>query len=505
MAVRRAATSPYMRRAPAAARSRSGTEAGEVEGQRVVPLERGVPVRAGAAPTVQRDDLGGLSPNRSAKARPPNNVVSTTARLDAMASTPSTPRAGHCTRHRRRARRPAAARAGPAAQRADHDGVDLRRGRRPGVRPLRQPDLDRVRGRARARWRAAGAWRTRPGMAAVTSLLDLVGAGRQGGRAAALLQRHPGPARRPRAARPAHRDAGRHHRHRGRRRGVRGRRAGLVRVADQPGARGGRRPGDHRRGPRRRRPRRRRQHVPHPAAAASRSSSAPTSSLHSATKYLSGHSDVQLGAIVTRDEELYAVLKGRRDVQGNDSRSVRGVAGAARPAHPAPARRARPGERRRAGPPPRRPPAARPRSATPASARMVSIVLPTADQRRPAGARHRAVGARHQPRRRRVDVRAPPPLEVRARDHPRGLVRLSVGIEDVEDLWADLGGALDSLAGRLSPSPALVSRERIASIMSCAVIRPATTSSTYCATGASTPVRSASARSEAHDLAPSAT
>ena len=26
-------------------------------------------------------------------------------------------------------------------------------------------------------------------------------------------------------------------------------------------------------------------------------------------------------------------------------------------------------------------------------------------------------------------------------------VRLSVGIEDVEDLWADLGGALDSLSG----------------------------------------------------------
>ena len=28
---------------------------------------------------------------------------------------------------------------------------------------------------------------------------------------------------------------------------------------------------------------------------------------------------------------------------------------------------------------------------------------------------------------------------------PEGLVRLSVGIEDVEDLWADLSGALDGL------------------------------------------------------------
>ena len=39
--------------------------------------------------------------------------------------------------------------------------------------------------------------------------------------------------------------------------------------------------------------------------------------LHSATKYLAGHSDAQMGAVVTRDEDVYAVLKGRRDVQGN--------------------------------------------------------------------------------------------------------------------------------------------------------------------------------------------
>ena len=38
--------------------------------------------------------------------------------------------------------------------------------------------------------------------------------------------------------------------------------------------------------------------------------------LHSASKYLSGHSDVLMGAIVTRDEDLYAVLKGRRDLLG---------------------------------------------------------------------------------------------------------------------------------------------------------------------------------------------
>src|SRR5918992_1793197 len=38
--------------------------------------------------------------------------------------------------------------------------------------------------------------------------------------------------------------------------------------------------------------------------------------LHSATKYLSGHSDVLMGAVVTRDDELYGVLKGRRDLLG---------------------------------------------------------------------------------------------------------------------------------------------------------------------------------------------
>ena len=38
--------------------------------------------------------------------------------------------------------------------------------------------------------------------------------------------------------------------------------------------------------------------------------------VHSATKYLSGHSDVLMGAIVTRDDELFDVLKKRRDMIG---------------------------------------------------------------------------------------------------------------------------------------------------------------------------------------------
>ena len=51
--------------------------------------------------------------------------------------------------HPSRPPRPSAARARPAAQHPDHDGLDVRRRRRPRVRPLRQPDLDRVRGGAR--------------------------------------------------------------------------------------------------------------------------------------------------------------------------------------------------------------------------------------------------------------------------------------------------------------------------------------------------------------------
>src|SRR3954454_2238698 len=38
--------------------------------------------------------------------------------------------------------------------------------------------------------------------------------------------------------------------------------------------------------------------------------------VHSATKFIAGHSDVVLGAVVTRDEQLYDVLKKHRDMIG---------------------------------------------------------------------------------------------------------------------------------------------------------------------------------------------
>lgn len=38
--------------------------------------------------------------------------------------------------------------------------------------------------------------------------------------------------------------------------------------------------------------------------------------VHSATKFIAGHSDVVMGAIVTQSDQLYDVLKGRRDLTG---------------------------------------------------------------------------------------------------------------------------------------------------------------------------------------------
>ena len=130
--------------------------------------------------------------------------------------------------------------------------------------------------------------------------------------------------------------------------------------------------------------RRRRQHVRDPAAPAAARRSAPTSCVHSATKYLAGHSDVLMGAVVTGDDELYAVLKGRRDLLGAIPGTVRGLARAARAAHPARARGARPGERRRAGPPPGRPPGGHRGPLPRASARWSRSCSPAARRRRPA-------------------------------------------------------------------------------------------------------------------------
>ena len=162
--------------------------------------------------------------------------------------------------------------------------------------------------------------------------------------------------------------------------------------------------------------------------------------MHSATKYLSGHSDVLLGAIVTADDELYACSRGgatcRRDARARSRPGWR-CAACAPCTCGSSAPRPTPELVTPAGGAPRGR-----ESATRASAAIIAIEVAqgamAADLLRH---KTRAVGARHEPRRCRVDLGAPPRWKAEPATIPEGLVRLSVGIEDVDDLWNDLGGA----------------------------------------------------------------
>lgn len=168
--------------------------------------------------------------------------------------------------------------------------------------------------------------------------------------------------------------------------------------------------------------------------------------VHSATKFLSGHSDVLLGAVVTRDDELFGVLKNRRDLigavpgtleawlalrglrtlhlrversQSNAQELVRRLR-----AHPAI------GEVR-----------------YPGFGGIVSIVLAqgalAADlltHKTQLWVHATSLGGVESTFERRRRWKTEPTTI------PEGLVRLSVGIEDVEDLWNDLEKALDTLS-----------------------------------------------------------
>ncbi|MFC5179159.1 trans-sulfuration enzyme family protein [Nocardioides taihuensis] len=168
--------------------------------------------------------------------------------------------------------------------------------------------------------------------------------------------------------------------------------------------------------------------------------------LHSATKYLAGHSDAVIGAVVTRDDELHTVLKGRRDLvgaipgtmeawlalrglrtlhlrveraQANAQELVRRLEG-----HPALAELRYPG-----------------------FGGIISIVLAqgamAADlltHKTRLWVHATSLGGVESTFERRRRWKTEPTTI------PEGLVRMSVGIEDVEDLWADLSSALDDLA-----------------------------------------------------------
>ena len=167
--------------------------------------------------------------------------------------------------------------------------------------------------------------------------------------------------------------------------------------------------------------------------------------VHSATKYIAGHSDVLMGAIVTADDELHGVLKGRRDLVGAipgafeawlalrglrtlPLRVERSQASAADlvarlGSHPAVSAVRYPG-----------------------FGGIVAIELAggavAADQvthTTSLWVHATSLGGVESTLERRRRWKSEP------QTIPDSLIRLSVGIEDVEDLWADLLGALDAL------------------------------------------------------------
>lgn len=167
--------------------------------------------------------------------------------------------------------------------------------------------------------------------------------------------------------------------------------------------------------------------------------------VHSATKFLAGHSDVQLGALVVDDDEAYAALKGRRDLTGavpGPFEAWLGLRGL-RTLHVRLDRaeaNARVLAERLAEHP------AVEEVRYPGFGAIVSPVLAgggtAADlvsRRTRLWVHATSLGGVESmlERRRRWKAEAP--------TIPEGLLRLSVGIEDVEDLWADLRGALEGV------------------------------------------------------------
>jgi cystathionine gamma-synthase len=167
--------------------------------------------------------------------------------------------------------------------------------------------------------------------------------------------------------------------------------------------------------------------------------------VHSVTKFLAGHSDVLMGAAVTADEQLYGVLKGRRDLLGSTPGTLeawlalRGM----RTLHLRVERsqaNAQELVRRLDGHP------ALAEVRYPGFGAMVSIVLAqgaiAADlltHKTQLWIHATSLGGVESTFERRRRWKAEPATI------PDGLVRLSVGVEDVDDLWDDLRGALDGL------------------------------------------------------------
>ncbi|WP_121252226.1 trans-sulfuration enzyme family protein [Nocardioides ferulae] len=167
--------------------------------------------------------------------------------------------------------------------------------------------------------------------------------------------------------------------------------------------------------------------------------------VHSVTKYLAGHSDVLMGAVVTRDEQLYGVLKGRRDLLGavpgtlEAYLALRGLRTLHLRVERAQANATDLASRLAAHP-------AVDQVRYPGFGGIISIVLaggaPAADlltRTTRIWVHATSLGGVESSFERRRRWKSEPATI------PDALVRLSVGIEDVEDLWDDLRQALDAL------------------------------------------------------------
>ncbi len=169
--------------------------------------------------------------------------------------------------------------------------------------------------------------------------------------------------------------------------------------------------------------------------------------LHSATKYISGHSDVLMGAVITRDDELYDVLKGRRDLFGaipgtfEAWLALRGLRTLALRVERAQTNAQELVRRLRER-------ADVTEVRYPGFGGMVAMVLPSGEiadlvqHSTDLWVYATSLGGVESTLERRRRWKSEPGTI------PEGLIRLSVGIEDVEDLWEDLVRALDAAVGR---------------------------------------------------------